>query len=74
MKLDKALRREAHQRKARQGMRVSNRSLKTVQAALAERTREWNRLAGEQHFEWHRLTGKQCFRPGCPHRGLLEHR
>jgi hypothetical protein len=37
MKLDKALRREARQRKQRQGMRVSNRSLKVVQAALAAR-------------------------------------
>lgn len=37
MKLDKALRRDVKRDKARQGMRVSNRSLKVVQAALALR-------------------------------------
>lgn len=37
MKYDKALRRDAKRDKARRGMQISNRSMKTVQAALAVR-------------------------------------
>lgn len=58
MKLDKAECREKKRRKKKDGMRVTNRSLKTVLMAIAQRARAEDRAEEIVKYDWGKVWDK----------------